>query len=118
MRLDLIVDPAKAAGRSAAPRHGTRLVGVVFTIKAISGRLRHQDAGHLATVVGSNGKTYVPGDRPIAGYAGFGNRQINIAPGASETGAVAVQMPSAVTVSRVRWSARSGSGSMIAWPVR
>jgi hypothetical protein len=118
VRLDLIVDPAKAAGRSAAPRRGTRLVGVVFTIKAISGRLRHEDAGQLATVVGSNGKTYVPGNSPVAGYAGFRNRQINIARGASETGAVAVQMPSGVTVSVVRWSAGSGSGSMITWPVR
>jgi hypothetical protein len=117
VRLDLIVDPATAAGRSAAPRHGTRLVGVVFTIKAISGRLRREHAGHLATVVGSNGKTYVPGDSPIAGYAGFRNRQINIARGASETGAVAVQMPSGVTVSMVRWSAASGPGSIITWPV-
>lgn len=118
VRLDLIVDPATAAGRSAAPRHGTRLIGVVFTIKAISGRLRREDAGRLATVVGSNGKTYVPGKSPIAGYAGFGNRQINIARGASETGAVAVQLPSGVTVSMVRWSAASGPGSMITWPVR
>jgi len=117
VRLDLIVDPAKAAGRSA-PKHGTRLVGVVFTITAISGRLRRGNAGQLATVVGSNGKTYVPGDSPIAGYAGFRNRQINIARGASETGAVAVQMPSGVTVSMVRWPAASGSGPMITWPVR
>jgi hypothetical protein len=118
VRLDLIVDPAKAAGRSAAPKHGTRLVGVVFTIKAISGRLRREDPGRLATVVGSNGKTYVPGNSPIAGYAGFRNRPVNIARGASETGAVAVQMPSGVTVSIVRWPASSGSGSMITWLVR
>lgn len=118
VRLDLVVDPAKAASRSMTPEHGTRLVGVVFTIKAVSGRLRHEDAGHLAAVVGSNGKTYTPGDSSIAGYAGFGNRQISIARGASATGAVAVQMPPGVTVSTVRWSAASGSGSMITWPVR
>ena len=118
VRLDLVIDPAKAAGRSAGPKHGTRLVGVVFTIKAISGRLRRDDAGQLASVVGSNGKTYVPVVSPIAGYAGLRNRQINIARGASETGAVAVQMPSGVTVSMVRWSAPSGPGSMISWPVR
>jgi hypothetical protein len=118
VRLDLVIDPAKAAGRSAGPKHGTRLVGVVFTIKAISGRLRRDDAGQLASVVGSNGKTYMPVESPIAGYAGLRNRRINIARGASETGAVAVQMPSGVTVSMVRWSAASGSGSMITWPVR
>ena len=118
VRLDLIIDPAEAAGRSAGPKHGTRLVGVVFTIKAISGRLRRDDAGQLASVVGSNGKTYVAVESPIAGYAGLRNRQINIARGASETGAVAVQMPSGVTVSMVRWSAPSRPGSMISWPVR
>ncbi len=118
VRLDLVVDPAKAASRSATPEHGTRLVGVVFTIKAISGRLRHEDAGRAAAVVGSNGKTYTPGGSSIAGYAGFGNRQINIARGASVTGAVAVQMPPGVTVSTVRWSATRGSGPMITWPVR
>jgi len=118
VRLDLIIDPAKAAGRSTTPKHGTRLVGVVFTIKAISGRLRHEDAGKLAAVVGSNGKTYTPAHSSIAGYPGFGNRQINIIRGASVTGAVAVQMPPGVTVSTVRWSAASGSGSTITWPVR
>ncbi len=105
VRLDLIIDPATAAGRSATLKHGRRLVGVVFTIDAISGRLRHEDAGSLATVVGSDGKTYTPGDSSIAGYAGLRNRHLNIAQGASATGAVAVQMPAGVTVSTVRWSA-------------
>jgi hypothetical protein len=118
VRLDLIIDPAKAAGRSAAPRHGMRLVGVVFTIQATSGRLRHEFAGQLATVVGSDGKTYTPGGSSIAGFAGLRNRQINIVRGASETGAVAVPMPPGVTVSTVRWSAASGSGSTITWPVQ
>jgi hypothetical protein len=118
VRLDLIVDPAQAAGRSTTPKHGTRLVGLLFTIKAISGRLRHEDAGRLAAVVGSNGKTYRPGDSSIAGYAGFRSRQLTIARGASATGAVAVQMPHGVTVSMVRWSGASGSGSTITWPVR
>jgi hypothetical protein len=118
VRLDLIIDPARAVGRSTALKHGMRLVGVVFTIKAISGRLRHEDAGKLATVVGSDGKAYTPGRSSVAGYAGFRNRQVNIARGGSATGAVAVQMPPRVTVSTVRWSAAPGSGSTITWAVR
>jgi hypothetical protein len=118
VRLDLIIDPARAAGRSTALKHGTRLVGVVFTINAVSGRLRHEDAGKRATVVGSDGRTYTPGDISIADYAGFRNRRISLVRGASATGAVAVQMPPGVTVSAVRWSAASGSGSTITWPVR
>ena len=117
VRLDLIIDPATAAGRPVTLKHGRRLVGVVFTIDAISGRLRHEDAGRLATVVGSDGKTYRPGDSSIAGYAGLRNRQLSIARGASTTGAVAVQMPAGVTVSTVRWSAAPRSRSAITWPV-
>ena len=117
VRLDLIIDPATAVGRSTTLKHGRRLVGVVFTIDAISGRLRHEDAGSLATVVGSDGKTYTPGDSSIAGYAGLRNRHLNIAQGASATGAVAVQMPAGVTVSTVRWSAAPRSRSTITWPV-
>lgn len=117
VRLDLIIDPATAAGRTVTLKHGRRLVGVVFTIDAISGRLRHEDAGRLATVVGSDGKTYTPGDNSIAGYAGLRNRQLSIARGASTTGAIAVQMPAGVTVSTVRWSAAPRSRSAITWPV-
>ena len=118
VRLDLIIDPARATGGPATLKHGARLVGVVFTIDAIRGRLRHQDAGKLASVVGSNGKTYTPASSLIAGYAGFGNRRISLARGASATGAVAVQMPRGVTVSTVRWKAAPGSGSTITWPVQ
>ena len=86
VRLDLIIDPATAAGRPVTLKHGRRLVGVVFTIDAISGRLRHEDAGRLATVVGSDGKTYTPGDSSIAGYAGLQEPPAQHRPGGQHDG--------------------------------
>lgn len=118
VRLDLIVDPAQAADRSASPGHGLRFVGVVLTLKAAGGSLRIQNVRHDAVVVGSNGQTYRPVVTPVAGYTGFRQGPIAIARGASATGAVTFDLPAGVTVSTVRWSAAPGSGSMITWPVR
>jgi hypothetical protein len=115
MRLDLIMDPVQGAARSAAPRHGMRLVGVVFTVKAISGSPRNLRAARDAVIVGSDGKTYRPGTGSIPGYAGFRHGLVKVAPGASLTGALAFQMPAGVSVSRVRWSAAPGSA--LQWPV-
>jgi hypothetical protein len=45
---------ATAAG---TPSNGNRFVGAVFTVKALSGSPRDQDANSNALLVGSNGQT-------------------------------------------------------------
>ena len=95
MRLDLIIDPAQAAAQSAAPRHGTRLIGAVFTLGVLRGSLRNANARRAAAVVGSDGKTYTPVASPIAGYAGFRHGRVNVARGGSATGAVTFDCPPA-----------------------
>jgi hypothetical protein len=116
VRLDLIVDPAQAADRSATPRHGRRFVGVVFTMKVLRGSLRNAHARRDAVVVGSNGKTYTAVASPIAGYAGFRHGRVTVARGGSATGAVTFELPAGVTVSTVKWSA--APGSTLRWPVQ
>ena len=115
LRLDLVMDPVQGAARPAAAKHGMRLVGVVFTVKAVRGNPRNLKAARDAVIIGSDGKTYTPGAGAIPGYANFGHGLIRVAPGASMTGALAFQMPAGVAVSRVRWSAAPGSA--IQWPV-
>jgi hypothetical protein len=117
VRLDLILDPAPAAGRSTTLKHRTRLVGVVFTIKAVSGAVRAGNARRDAVVVASNGHTYTPVTSPIAGYAGFRDGRVKVARHGSATGAVTFQLPAGVTVSTVKWAAGSGSGATLRWPV-
>ena len=116
VRLDLIIDPAPAADQSAAPRHGTRLVGAVFTVGVLRGSLRNANARRAAAVVASNGKTYAPVATPIAGYTGFRHGRVSLARGGSATGAVTFELPAGVTVSTVTWTA--GSGTTLRWPVR
>jgi hypothetical protein len=116
VRLDLIIDPAQAAGQSAAPRHGTRLIGAVFTVAVLRGSLRNANAPRDAAVVASDGKTYRPVASPIAGYTGFRPGRVSLARGGSATGAVTFELPAGVTVTTVTWSA--GSGPTLRWPVR
>ncbi len=115
IRLDLVMDPVQAAARPVAARHGMRLVGVIFTVKAVRGSPRNLKAARAAVIVGSDGKAYTPGAGAIPGYSDLRRGLIKVAPGASTTGALAFQMPAGVAVSRVRWSAAPGSA--IQWPV-
>lgn len=116
VRLDLVIDPAPAADQSAAPRRGTRLVGVVFTVGMLRGSLRNASARRAAAVVGSDGKTYPPVASPIAGYTGFRPGRVSLARGRGATGAVTFELPAGVTVSAVTWSA--GSGTTLRWHVQ
>lgn len=116
VRLDLIIDPAQSADQSAAPRHGTRLVGAVFTVGVLRGSLRDASARRAAAVVASDGKTYTPVASPIAGYTGFRHGRVSVARDGSATGAVTFELPAGVTVSTVTWSA--APGTTLRWPVR
>jgi hypothetical protein len=118
VRLDKVIDPAQGADQFTTPNHGMRFVGVVFTIKAISGSPKDEDADNDAAVIGSNGQTYTSDVSSIAGYTDFSNGQINVAQGDSTKGAVTFQLPNGIAVSKVQWSASSGFGSTSQWTLR
>ena len=46
VKLDKIIDPAQGADQFTTPDHGMQFVGVVFTIKAISGSPEDEDANN------------------------------------------------------------------------
>jgi hypothetical protein len=112
-----IIDPAQGADQFTTPDNGKRLVGAVFTIKALSGSPKDEDANSDAALVGSDGQTYTPDIGDIAGYTNFSDGEINVAQGESSTGSVTFQVPTGVKVSKVQWSASSGFGSTVQWNV-
>jgi hypothetical protein len=112
-----VVDPAQGADQFTTPDNGKRFVGAVFTIKALSGSPRNEDANLNAALVGSNGQTYTADLSAIAGYTDFSNGEIKVAQGDTTTGAVNFQVPSGVKVSKVQWT-DSGFGSTVQWNVR
>ena len=113
--LEKLIDPAEGADQFSTPDNGKRFVGTVFTITALSGSPKDQDANNNASVVGGNGQTYTPDFNSIAGYTDFSSGQINVAQGESVTGAVTFQVPTGVKVTRVLWSTSSGFSSSVQW---
>jgi hypothetical protein len=104
-----VIDPAQAADQFTTPQSGNRFVGAVFNIKGTSGTFS-DDATNDATVIGSNGQTYTADFDSIAGYTDFNNGEFSVSAGESSVGAVTFQMPLAVKVSKVEWSANGGLG--------
>ena len=103
------IDPAQGADQFTTPENGSRFVGAVFDIKGISGTFS-DDANNNATVIGSNGQTYTADFDSIAGYTAFNHGEFSVSAGESSVGAVTFQIPLAVKVSKVEWSANGGFG--------
>jgi hypothetical protein len=98
-----------------SPDRGTRFVGAVFRITAVSGSPQGDDANNDAALVGSNGKTYTGDFTGIAGYGDFNDGVIQVAQGGSTTGAVSFQVPDGVRVTDVKWSPANGFGTTVQW---
>jgi hypothetical protein len=111
------IDPARGADQAGPPDSGKRFVGLVFTIRALSGDLQGEDANNDAVLVGAGGQKYPAALSGIAGYTNFNHGAIQAAPGETVTGAVAFQVPDGVTVSTIQWTALSGFGPMAEWTV-
>jgi subtilase family serine protease len=96
---------------------GNRLVGAVYTITPVSGRPRGENAITNASLPGANGHIYRANTGQIAGYGNFSNYNINVAQGASETGAVTYQVPDGVGIAEAQWAAHAGRGTINRWAV-
>ena len=70
-----------------------------------------------AVVIGGNGQNYPADFDGIAGYTSFDHGVIHVAQGETVTGSVTFQLPNAVAVSTVQWTALSGFGSTVEWIV-
>ncbi|MGH3184593.1 MAG: hypothetical protein ACRDOE_22180, partial [Streptosporangiaceae bacterium] len=112
-----VIDPARGAGQFNSPDTGSRFVGLVFSIKALTGSPQNEDANDDAVLVGGNGRSYSADFDDIAGYTNFDNGSIHVPQGDTVTGSVTFQVPNGVTVSKAQWSALSGFGSMVEWNV-
>lgn len=110
-----VVDPAKGANQVISPDTGKRFVGLVFTVKAVSGSPQSEDANNDAIVIGGNGHNYSASFADIAGYSNFDNGALHVAQGDTQTGAVTVEVPDGVEVAKVQWTSQSGFGSIVQW---
>jgi hypothetical protein len=112
-----VIDPARGENQFATPDTGKRFVGLVFKVKALTGSPKDEDANNDAVVIGGNGQNYSADFDGIAGYTNFDHGAIHVAQGETVTGSVTFQLPNAVAVSTVQWTALSGFGSTVEWIV-
>jgi len=113
-----VVDPATGADQLSSPESGKRFVGLVFSVKAVTGSAQDEDANTDAVASGGNGQTYSADFQALAGYTNFDHGAIHVAQGETVTGSFTFQVPNGVQVSNVRWTTLSGFGSMVEWNVR
>jgi hypothetical protein len=113
--LDKVIDPAQGADQFTQADNGNRFVGTVFTIQAVNGSPKDEDANSDAAIIGSNGQTYTADFNNIAGYTNFSDGQINVAQGQQSTGAVTFQLPKGVKATKVQWTPAGGFGSTVQW---
>ena len=112
-----VIDPAQGADQFTTPGNGNRFVGAVFNIKGINGTFS-DDANNDATLIGSNGQTYTADFNSIAGYTNFNDGEYNVSAGENSVGTVTFQVPLAVTVAKIEWSANGGfAGAPAEWLV-
>jgi len=112
-----IIDPGQSANQFATPEHGSRLVGIVFRITALTGSPQGEDADNDCTVMGSDGNVYTANFDSIVGYTNFEVGVIHAAQGDTVVGAVTFQLPQYIKVVSVRWVASDGLGSSVMWDV-
>lgn len=115
--LTRVIDPAQGSDQFNTPDNGNRFVGAVFSITGITGTFS-DDANNDATLIGSNGQTYTADFDTIAGYTNFNGGEYNVSAGEKSVGAVTFQVPLAVKVTKIEWSANGGLGGAPAeWQV-
>ena len=115
--LTRVIDPAQGADQFTTPDSGNRFVGAVVSITGISGNFS-DDANNDATLIGSNGQTYSADFDSISGYTNFNSGEYNVSAGEKSVGAVTFEMPLAVKVAKIEWSANGGLGGAPAeWQV-
>jgi hypothetical protein len=112
-----VIDPGQNANQFATPVRGSRLVGIVFRITALTGSPQGEDADNDCTVLGNDGKIYSAVFDSIVGYSNFEVGVIHVAQGDTVTGAVTFQLPQYIKVVTIRWVGSDGLGSSVYWNV-
>lgn len=101
--------PATPASTGFAPPTGNRLVALSLTLSDTGPGTITSDADVDATLTGTDGRTYTASYDPVSQCTNFSDGSFTLADGASQTGCVVFQIPTAVSDSSVQFSLGSSS---------
>lgn len=91
---------------------GKRFVGATFVITNTGSTPWQGNANANTTLVGSDGQTYTADFNPLADCTNFASGNYQLGGGESSTGCVAFQVPTGVTVAKVKFSPGGGYGAV------
>lgn len=103
-----VVDPATGADQFTTPDQGKRFVAVVLQIVSTTSSTLQGDADNDLTVIGSDNQTYQPDFSAVQGCTNFNSGSYTLSSGESTTGCVTFQVPTGVTVVKIRFEPSSG----------
>lgn len=111
-----VVERTTASDGFSKPAKGKRFAAVQFRLHNV-GKSSYQDSpGNGAKVLDSQGQSYpsyIVGD--VAAGPSFANGSVNIAPGETQLGYVAFQVPTTFKISKVQFGTDSGFGQTGEW---
>ncbi|NNN12592.1 MAG: DUF4352 domain-containing protein [Acidimicrobiaceae bacterium] len=113
-----VTDPATASDQFNAANAGDRLVAVNLVLTNKSSAVIQDDADVTTTVVGSDNQTYQASFDTVNGCTNFNSGQFTLTAGASSSGCVVFDIPTAVKVTSVVFQPTTfGSNVVATWLV-
>jgi hypothetical protein len=110
-----VIDPATGADTYTNAAKGKHFVAVKLKLQNV-GHLQYQNnANNETTVTLANGTTLKADYNPLTECGNFDNGQVVLKVGASKSGCVTFQVPSGVTVSKVRYRNTVFPGTGAVW---
>jgi hypothetical protein len=110
--LSQVIDPASGADQFTTPDAGKRFVGVELTIANTGSKSLSDDANSTTSVQGSDNQSYTADFSNISECTNFNAGSYTLAPGASVTGCVTFQVPTAVTVKQIQFQPTGFTGGV------
>jgi Domain of unknown function (DUF4352) len=114
LTLNQVIDPAQGADEFTTPDSGKRFVGVQMTLKNTGDSTLTGDANNEVSIIGSDNQTYTPDFNSISECTNFNDGSYTLAKTESTTGCVTFQVPTGVSVAKVRYEPLSFTSSNVA----
>ena len=113
--LNQVIDPATGADSFSTPDNGKRFVGIKMTIQNTGSSTLNDDANITVSVIGSDNQSYTPDFNSIAECTNYDNGSYTLAANESVTGCTTFQLPTGITVTRVKYEPTSLGGTSGEW---
>jgi hypothetical protein len=113
--VSVFADPATPANQFSGPSSGNRLVAIEEHLTGRGPGTVSNDVNNATSLVGSNGQVYTASFNGVQGCTNFAYGAFTLSGGESETGCVVFEVPTGVSIARVKFTLTAGYGDTVQW---